>query len=35
MSEFRTRVLTAAHNGDLLEVARLLTIIDDAEGDSR
>ena len=33
VANFRTTVLTAAHNGDLPEVARLLSIIDDAEED--
>ena len=32
--ELRAGVLTAARNGDLLEVARILSIIDDAEEDT-
>jgi hypothetical protein len=32
--EFRESVLTAARNGNLPEVARMLSIIDDAEKDA-
>ena len=32
--DFKAAVLTAAHNGDLPEVARLLSMIDDADEDA-